>query len=190
MIVLDFIQKYNGALSVAGTLIVAFMTFFSIRIATKTLKEMRETREQENRPYVLVDLHKDDGMPTYEIYIRNYGKTAARINSISINPQINLVYNKTCNDIFNGTVIMPGQVIYMYTSIKEKNEIKEQQEFQVECNYSALDNKNKNYTEKYPLSIVYTAHLNHIERSVSNLSPEANQLKNIAWTLENLRKKL
>lgn len=102
--ILSFIQQYNGALSVLATGILAFLTYKSVKTSRETLEEMRDAREQESRPYLLIEMRAshDKREPAYSklfLYARNYGKAPAVIESLSVSPEIKQPAGKTAEAI-------------------------------------------------------------------------------------------
>jgi hypothetical protein len=61
-----------------GTLVLAFYAFRAARINRDTLQEMRENRQAQERPYVVVDLDWFSRTPFVDILVRNDSKRAAR----------------------------------------------------------------------------------------------------------------
>lgn len=190
IILLSFLQTYNGAFSVIGTLIVAVLTFFSVFISMRTLKEMKITREEANRPYVIVYLNKEPRDVWFELCIKNFGKTAARIENLTIVPQLRTYSGKSVDVAFKNTVLMPNQKIHTLFLKEDNADVNDFDTLRVKCKYSILDNSEKYFVEEYEANYNYAQEYAYErETKTSGQSTCENSLANIAATLDILRRK-
>jgi hypothetical protein len=189
IILWSFLQAYNGALSVIGTLIVAILTFFSVFTSMRTLKEMKKTREDENRPYVIVYLNKEPRDVWFELCIKNFGKTAARIENLMIIPQLKTYSGKLVDEVFQNTVLMPNQKIHTLFLKEDDDDIRKFETMHVKCKYSILDNSEKYFDEEYAVNYNYTQEYAYEgDSKTSGQSSAENSLDNIATTLDIIRR--
>lgn len=185
----SFLQSYNGALSVIGTLIVALISFFSLFVSMKTLKEMRETREDENRPYVIVYLNKEPKDVWFELCLKNFGKTAARIEDLILVPELKTCSGKSFGKVFQNTVLMPNQKIHTLFIDNNADAVKKFGNLHMKCKYSVLGRHTKIYEEEYDVNYEYTQEFAYEgERKTNGQSVAENSLQNIAEALDIMRR--
>lgn len=106
---MEWLNENQGVIMVVLTAIYAFTTIWILIANKKTVEEARKTREEENRPYVIVFFeHKANGI--INLVIKNTGKTLA--SNVSFNFDIPLPYPrshplKDSNLIKDGIPSMP-----------------------------------------------------------------------------------
>ena len=184
-----FLQTYNGALSVIGTLIVAILTFCSVFISMRTLNEMKKTREDENRPYVIVYLSKEPRDICFELCLKNFGKTAAKIESIEFDPQLKTHSGKTADKAFQGMALMPNQKVHTLFMEDTNLDVRKFGTMHVKCTYSLLNNANTSFCEEYTVNYEYTQEYASLgETKTTGQTTTENSLAAIAKALDILRR--
>lgn len=76
-----------------------------------TLRQNHEMIENSTRPYVVAynDLVNGASTPIQFLVIRNFGQTAATINSLSITPKVDVQYSDEMFKHMKNQIIAPGQ---------------------------------------------------------------------------------
>ncbi len=69
------------------TIVLVVLTWRYVTQTKNMVKEMKATREEQSRPYVIVDLDSEAGN-TIDLVVRNLGLTAARDIRINIDPPL------------------------------------------------------------------------------------------------------
>ncbi|MES9666456.1 hypothetical protein [Bacillus nitratireducens] len=87
MDLLKWINANQGAVMAILTLIYVGATIFILRANSASVKEMKKTREEENRPYVVAYLDsKTNGVVNF--VLKNIGKTMALDTKVEVSPRI------------------------------------------------------------------------------------------------------
>lgn len=174
--VLTFLKEYNGTLSMVASILTATLTLIYVRITYKTLNEMKKSRKEENRPYVVFYITRTDH-ETLDFYmiLENFGKTAAKNISIDIEPKINSSF-ETLDNLKKIYLAPKQQIVNLF--ILHKN--KETTEFNCKITYKGEDGTQ--YKTKYKINMQF----------ISTVSKPAgkNQLQEINSTLQELPQRL
>lgn len=153
---MEWINSNQGVVMVVLTAIYAFTTIWILFANNMMVKEAKKSREEENRPYVVVFFkYKPNGL--IYLVVKNTGKTLA--NNVKFDFDTPLYYPKShplkdSNLIKDGIPTLPPQyeiraVIEMMHQI-EKNEDGKYPRFKVEVNYNSSNEKSK-YSDKFIL---------------------------------------
>ena len=186
---LEFLKTYNGALSVIGTLVVAILTSFSVFVSMRTLREMKKTREDENRPYVIVYLSKEPRDLLFELCIKNFGKTAAKIEFLEFSLPIKTHSGELADHVFQGVTLMPNQKIHTLFMKDDTLDVRKFESMHLKCKYSLLGDKRKIYDDEYVVNYEYTKEFAYAgDTTMSNQNPTENSLASIAKTLDIIRR--
>ena len=190
MSAVDIINANQGFGMVLLTAVYAIATGFILLYNMKTIKEMQETREAELRPYILASL--DNGYPSGSgVYfqIKNYGKRGAKIDSVTISPNLRF-YNEALSENFlKNVVLAPSQALKRFT-IRE--EVIKESNYAVKIQYTSLDDNKKQYKENYTLMSPFDHGINYTDTkmNLNTYSNEAKALRDIANHLNDIKRKL
>lgn len=104
---MDLPTKVNIALCILSFILAAV----SVITVVITLRQNSKMIENSTRPYVVIynDLVNGAGTPIQFLIIKNFGQTAATINSLEITPKVNVRYSDELFSHMNGQIIAPGQ---------------------------------------------------------------------------------
>lgn len=183
-----WINANQGFVMCLLTFVYVLATIAIVVMNNMTIKEMKETRIAESRPYVFVSLHKDPRDVCFYLRVKNHGKTGAIINRLQITPTIKLVGGKKISNFLDRSILAPNQTLQFI--ILEKWEETCNNDYSVEIDYTMVGDTNSSFHERYVLVVQYAHQMGYTERSSSNLSNSENSLKAIAEHLDSIRHKL
>jgi hypothetical protein len=166
------------------TAVYVIATIIIVIYNRKSIKEIKETREAEGRPYVFVNLIKDARDMCFDLQIKNFGKAGARIVKLEFEPMIKIIDEEGFIFLEN-TIIAPNQAINLL--ILEKSQDTAKNDYKAKIIYESLTSKKISYAEEYELKIKYAHHMGHTDSSSSNLNKTENYLKNISEYLDSIR---
>lgn len=175
-----FVMSLLTAVYVIATIVIVFYNH-------KSIKEMRESREAENRPYIFAYLHKDPRDTWLSFRIKNSGKTGAQIKEVIIEPSLKFYGISDSKSILKNVVMAPEQSLQFLLSDKAEEIIKTNYSFSI--TYSPIGVESKVYKGKYNAIIQYANLMGYSDHHTSGLSDEANALNNIAGYLDSIRNK-
>lgn len=156
MTFIQFLENYNGALMFLAAILSAITTVIIAFISYKNLKELKTTREEENRPYIVFFIDKlKHNAKDYYLVIKNYGKTGGKVQNINMSPELD--YSKTKESTLKikpltkvkNLYLAPNQSVisdFDFTSYPDKV-------FNVTISYS---DKKKTYKETSSIDLNYT----------------------------------
>ena len=87
MEIIDWLNLHNGFVMSVLTLVYVVATLLILVANHNSVKEMRRTREEDNRPYIIVFLESKKTGPI-NIVVKNIGKTIAKGTTINITPSL------------------------------------------------------------------------------------------------------
>lgn len=188
MPIIQWLNENQGFVMSMLTLVYVAATIVIVIYNRKSIQEMKNTREAESRPYVFAYLYREprDGLFTFRI--KNYGKSGAKIDSVRITPSIQFIDNADPQNFLANVIMAPAQSLQFLT-LKQEQDMGET-EYSIDIIYSALYGKQEKFSEKYTITIQYSDQMGYVDSSQSNISPEANALKNIANHLESINSKM
>lgn len=183
MTFIEFLENYNGALMFLATVISAFTTIIIAFISYKNLRELRVTRDEENRPYIVlyIDRLSYNEQKKY-ICIKNFGKTAGVIKSIVTTPPILPSNSKRLKidsvDSIQNMYLAPNQRI-----VTQFDKSINKSTFDITLTYTTANGKKK-YKESYTIDLAY---LSTITWSLPNNSGDTTkELHSIANSIQGL----
>lgn len=99
MEIIKFLDQHNGFIMAILTFVYVVFTIFIFIANSRSVKEMKLSREEENRPYIISYFYlKPKG--TAELIIENIGKSIARNVSIKIFPEFKFPKNCPLSDSY------------------------------------------------------------------------------------------
>lgn len=185
---IEWLNQNQGFVMSVLTAVYVLATIVIVVYNRKSIKEMQESRKAESRPYVFAYLHKDPRDLCFYLRIKNYGKTGALIENIEISPKLKFVGETETKDFLKNVVLAPDQLLQFI--------VLEQKEETMKCNYNvglrykSTQTDKEQFEESYTLIVQYAHQMGYTDNKTSNISPEANALKNIAGYLDSIRSKL
>lgn len=185
---IEWLNQNQGFVMSVLTAVYVLATIVIVVYNRKSIKEMQESRKAESRPYVFAYLHKDPRDLCFYLRIKNYGKTGALIENIEISPKLKFVGETETKDFLKNVVLAPDQLLQFI--------VLEQKEETMKCNYNiglrykSTQTDKEQFEESYTLILQYAHQMGYTDNKTSNISPEANALKNIAGYLDSIRSKL
>lgn len=104
---MDLSTKINIVLCLLSFILAAI----SVITVVITLRQNHKMIENATRPYVVVynDLVNGAGTPIQFLVIKNFGQTAATIDSLVITPKVDVQYSDELFKYMDGQIIAPGQ---------------------------------------------------------------------------------
>ena len=186
--ILLWINNNQGFVMVLLTLIYVLATIIIVIFNSKSIREFRITREAETRPYVLGQFTSfSDYINQLDFQLRNYGKTAAKIEDISITPALPISERAGDIQCVKGLIIAPNQTFNIQL-IGELSSLLENT-FSVHIKYKGLGMK-KTYTEDYSIPLKAYSLLGHTYVTRPFSKGDSDALRNIASILSSMNKRL
>ncbi len=185
---INWLNTNQGFVMSLLTLIYVIATLIIVHYNRKTIREMKESREAESRPYVFVYLDKDPRDMCFFLRIRNYGKSGAKLNHVSITPNLKLCDDGLPENFLKNIILAPSQTLEFI--VLEGKEETMKNDYSVSIQYSSMDGSGRQYTEEYMLTIQYAHQMGYTNNGRDNLSNEASALCNISNQLDSIRRKL
>ena len=104
---MDLSTKVNIVLCILSFV----LAVISVVTVVITLRQNSKMIEGSTRPYIVIynDLVNGAGTPLQFLIIRNFGQTAAIIDSLEITPKIDVLYSNELFEHMDNQVIAPGQ---------------------------------------------------------------------------------
>lgn len=188
MSVINWLNANQGFVICLLTLVYVIATIVIVYYNRRSIKEMKDAREAESRPYIFAYLHKDPRDLCFYLRIKNFGKNGGKIKNISITPDMKFVENGIASEFLKNVIFAPDQMLYFL--LLERNAETSKSNYSIEITYTAIQDENKMYTEQYSLVTQYADKMGYTDNKTSNLSDEANALQNIASHLDSIRNRL
>lgn len=185
---INWLNVNQGFVMSLLTCVYVLATIIIVIYTRKSIKQIEISREEESRPYIFINLHKDPRDNWFSLRIKNYGRTGGRIISISILPNLKYIDENNIEEFLKDAVLAPNQLIQCGV-LNEKKDIYDN-EYRVSIEYISTYNGTKVYKEEYKITTQYASQMAYVDASNSGLSPEVNQLKSIAGHLDSIRNKL
>lgn len=184
----SWLNKNQGFVMSILTCVYVVATCVIVFYNRKTIQEMKRAREEESRPYVFANFHKDPRDKCFYLRIKNHGRTGAKVNKVCILPRLKFVYEQTTEEFLKDTILAPGQVLQFIILEEYHETIKN--EYDVSIDYSSTYDSHKRYSEKYKLIVQYATQMGYTDQANSKFSDEVNALNNIANYLDAIRNKM
>ena len=185
---IDWLNANQGFAMSVLTLVYVAATIIIVIYNRKTIKEMKDAREEESRPYVFVYLDKDPRDLCFYLRIRNYGKSGARLNSVSITPSLKLCDEAMPENFLENVILAPSQTLEFIVLEKKDETLKS--DYSISLRYETTGSNKKEYSDEYRLTVQYAHQMGYTDNKQSNLRGEANALRNIASHLDSMRRKM
>ncbi len=186
--VVEWININQGLAMVILTFVYVIATIIIVIFNSKSIRELRITRENEMRPYVFGQFTMfSDYINQADFQIRNSGKTGALIKAISIIPDLPISKDSDGISSLAGFVVAPNQVF----NIMLKGLLKDIMDnmYTIHIEYQSLGIKQL-YVEDYKIPLNAYSLVGHSYVSQDKHSDEANALRNIASILSSMNKRL
>ena len=87
---INWLNSNQGFVMCLLTLVYVLATVVIVIMNKMSINEMRKSRLEDNRPYIMANLVKDPRDRCFYVRIKNYGKTGAVITNFNIFPELNL----------------------------------------------------------------------------------------------------
>ena len=200
MDLVGLLNENYGAVMCLLTLVYVVATWKIVSTNQETIKEMQETREVEFRPYVFINLETYPLDNYFYLRIKNYGKTGAKFEKISISPRIILAQEAfhgkkaELDEILNGVTLAPFQVIELMVidynaETKTYNENIRKSDYTITLQYTSITGNKKQYNDTYTLPVKYANQQGFVTNTSDKFSDEANALNAIAKHLDAIKRK-
>ncbi len=170
------------------TFVYVVATVIIVIMNKKSINEMKLARLDESRPYIIANLVKDPRDKCFYLKVKNYGKTGAVINQLSISPSLKLVKDGDREISVNNCVMAPGQALQFI--VLEEWEKTCEQNYNFLIDYSSIERKKRTFYEEYVLVTQYAHLMGYTESKTHNLSETENALVNISRELDSIRNKM
>lgn len=166
-------METSDIIQIIATSITGITAIISVIIAVKSLKLTQKSIEDANKPVVVCYLDMVDvGFYNRYFVIKNFGKTPARIIDITFENLQNEIGLNNLSSL-KGTLVAPNQKFVV--SVDDDYNTKEN--FSVTITY---EDSNKNqFDESFTLNPNFSKDISYNRSSLSSLSKEANELRNI-----------
>lgn len=185
---INWLNENQGFVMILLTLVYVVATVIIVLYNRKTIMEMQEAREAESRPYVFAYLDKDPRDLRFYLRFKNYGKSGAKLNMVSISPILKFYHDAEPQNFLRNVILAPSQTLEFLLFEQKEETLKN--DYAINLQYSSVGDSQKQYHEEYTLIIQYICQMGYTEIKKNNLSDEANALRNIARHLDSMRRKL
>ena len=185
---IQWMNDNQGFVMCILTFVYVVATIIIIIMNKKSINEMKESRLEESRPYIVVNLVKDPRDRHFYLRVKNYGKSGAVINSFTIAPELNLVEDDKNGLILSKCLLAPSQSLQFIVLEEWEKTCKKSRT--VTISYSTIDAIPREYNESYVMITQYAHQMGYTDTKRSNLSDGDNALVNIAAHLDSIRNKL
>ena len=166
------------------TVLSMVITIISLITVIITLKQNSRMLEANERPYVVAYLVYDEYSTNFYLCVKNFGKSAALIHKIEINPDL-LIHKKHCSETFANTMLAPGQQVHFVLDINTKKSIIANKEYSyaVKAQYTDCATQ-KQYSESYMLNFAYVQEVVSTRSTIGSHSHLENSLYNIEKSIQ------
>lgn len=185
---IDWLNSNQGFVMCLLTLVYVLATIVIVIMNKLSINEMRKSRLEDNRPYIMANLVKDPRDRCFYVRIKNYGKTGAVITNFNISPELKLVEDSVGTAVLDGCMFPPEHLIQMI--VLEEWEKTSENDYDIEISYDSLEEKPRHFTEKYKLVVQYAHLQGYTNKSNSSLDKPENAIVNIADCLDSIRNKI
>lgn len=170
------------------TLVYVLATVVIVVMNKLSINEMRKSRLEDNRPYIMANLVKDPRDRCFYVRIKNYGKTGAVITNFNVSPELKFVKESVDEVALDGCMFPPGHLIQMI--VLEEWEKTSENDYDIKISYDSLESTPRHFTEKYKLVVQYAHLQGYTNTSKSDLNKTENAIVNIANCLDSIRNKM
>lgn len=162
----------------------------SVVTVVVTLRQNNKMLEADARPYVVVYFSYDEYAPNLFLCIRNFGKTAAIIDSLTILPSVQLM-DQEADQLMKNVMIAPTQQVHFLLLGKEHSLHLNSMELnhQVTIQYHDCTN-HKRYCETYHANVEYTKRVMSVHSKQPDLTEAENALIAIDKSLTAIKNKM
>ena len=185
---IQWMNDNQGFVMCILTFVYVVATIVIVVMNKKSISEMKKTRKEESRPYIIANLVKDPRDKCFYLRIKNYGRSGAIINSFRVIPELNLVKQQGKGLSLNECLLAPSQAIQFI--ILEEWEKTCETEYSVTISYTTTGIPSDTYEETYTLITQYAHQMGYTNTKRTNQSDWENALSNIADNLDSIRNKI
>lgn len=162
----------------------------SVVTVVVTLKQNNKMLEADARPYVVAYFSYDEYAPNLFLCIRNFGKTAAIIDKLTISPGVKAI-DKEASQLLEKVMIAPTQQIHFLLLGKDNSMNLRNMELNHEVTVQYHDcATNKKYLETYHANVEYTKCVAAAYSNRSDLTEAENALRAIEKSLIAIKNKM
>lgn len=183
---INWLNLNQGFVMSVLTLVYVVATIIIVYYNRIVIREMQQSREDESRPYVFANLHKDPRDTRFSLIIKNYGNSSAQIESIDIEPKLKFISQEMPDNFMKGVVLAPNQMVYFLIAEKTVETYKKKYIAQISYKSVALRNQ-KIYDEQYEILTDYASNMGYSNIVNSSSSKSESALVNIVSELESIR---
>lgn len=179
---MEWINENNGMVMSVLTLVYVAATILILSANLKSVKEMKKSREEENRPYVIVYFESKTTGPT-NLIVKNIGKTIAKDTRIQIEPGLDYPKTKPISqsNLLNKPIpdIPPNYEYKAFVGMSWdlKNGDKGYPVYKAKVTYKGYDN-NLLYDENYIMDLNFQSGLLFLaEKEINDLAKDFSDFK-------------
>lgn len=199
MEIIDWMDTHQGVVMGVLTFVYVVATILILKANYNSVKEMKKSREEENRPYIIVYFESKSNGPV-NLIIKNIGKTLAKDTRIQIAPDLEYPdsYPLSKSNLLNKPISdIPPDYEYkafvgMSWDLKDKHDV--YPIYTANVSYSGVNTK-KHYNEEYILDLNFQNGLLFLrERDIHDIAKDIHdytknskrQLKSIDLSLNKI----
>jgi len=190
---LNFLNTNSGAIQALATVILVLVTFYYAWQVRHTVKIMRNSEEQRNRPRIVIFIEqRENWLNLVDLVISNYGNDLAREVKFSISEDISLIdKDKKLSQlgiIKNGIKDLPPQRTLKMPLVILTDRLEELRKIDLKITVSYTDSiKSKNFSETFSVDFNSLIEQQIGELPIYKLS---RSIENIEKTLQKIERKL
>lgn len=185
---IEWLNGNEGFVMSVLTFVYVLATIIIVIINRISIKEMRKSRQEDNRPYIIANLVKDPRDKVFYLRIKNYGKMAAVIESFDIEPELKLVKENNKSVDIKGCLFPPECVIQFI--VLEGWEETCKIDYTAKVSYNSLEKKPRSFSDEYKIVTQY-AHLQGFTNyKKTGASDSENALISISNSIDAIRNKM
>lgn len=149
----SFFNTYFGEPQKLIGFITALLTYLYVILTGRMVWQMKETSEEESRPYIIGDIEFEGNLGFFEI--KNIGKLPAKELKISVTPDLQIIGGRSLSMVANIIAIVPpGKIIKAFINT-DRELLKDDapKEYKISLEYKWA--KNKVIKEEYAVDLRY-----------------------------------
>lgn len=201
MEIIDWMDTHQGMVMGVLTFVYVVATILILKANYNSVKEMKKSREEENRPYIIVYFESKSNGPV-NLIVKNIGKTLAKDTRIQIVPDLEYPdsYPLSKSNLLNKPIpdIPPNYEYKAFVGMSWdlKNKLDVYPVYTANVSYSRVNQKNY-YNEEYILDLNFQSGLLFLkERDINDIAKDIHdytknskrQLKSIDSSLNKIAK--
>ena len=185
---IEWLNSNQGFVMSVLTFVYVLATIVIVIINRFSINEMKKSRMEDSRPYLMANLVKDPRDLCFYLRIKNYGKTGAILKKLEVTPDLNLVKDSGEKISLEGCLFPPQHVIQFI--VMEQWSVTCENDYTVVLSYDSLEEKERHFSEEYKLVTQYAHLQGYTDSKKSGANNIENAIISISNSLDSIRNKM